>query len=154
MVYVWYATGVLLLALGMFGCVVPVLPGPLIAYCSLFTCISGVGWVKLSLGALIVAVVAVMDYIFPMLVAKRFHCSKWGIAGCTIGMIVGLFFMPIGILIGPFAGAVLGELAGRRKLDDALVGGLGALLGFVLATGVRLSAVALFAWWFFAAPHR
>ena len=68
MVYVWYATGVLLLALGMFGCVVPVVPGPLIAYCSLFTCISGVGWVKLSLGALIVAVVS---SVFPAISAAR-----------------------------------------------------------------------------------
>jgi len=150
--YVLFGIGVVLLAAGIVGCVVPVVPGPLLAYCSLLTRYSVVGSTKLAVGAIIVVAVTVVDYLLPAVFAKRFKCTGWGVFGCSVGTIVGIFYVPLGIILGPFIGAVLGEIVAGRNLGAAMKGGFGALVGFALSSGVKLASVALFAWWFFTLP--
>ena len=148
-----FALGILLLAAGAVGCVVPVVPGPLLAYCALlarFAC-GGIGTGRLAAGAVVVVAVAIVDYVLPAVFARRFNCTGWGVFGCAVGTVAGLFFMPAGILLGPFLGAVAGELVAGRRLGPAVKGGFGALVGFAASSGVKLAAVVLFAWWFFAA---
>lgn len=138
--------GSVLLLVGLIGCVVPIVPGPLVAYGGLLSLlltsypISAFVWIA---GGVITLVATLLDYIVPAMGAKRFKCSKWGIAGCLIGSIVGLFFFPFGIILGPFIGAIVGELIAGRPLSDSVHGGLGALLGFVLGLGVKLAACSL-----------
>ena len=74
-------------------------------------------------------------------------------AGAAIGAIVGLFvFPPFGLLLGPFVGAVAGELAARGNLDQAARVGvatwIGLLLGAVvkLATSIAMLAIFVFAY--------
>lgn len=152
MEYALFGLGVVLLAAGVVGCVVPVLPGPLLAYCALLTRFSAVGSTRLTIGAIVVVVVMIVDYVLPAVFARRFDCTGWGVFGCSVGTIVGLFFMPLGIILGPFTGAVVGEIVAGRKLGAAMKGGFGALVGFALSSGVKLATVALFAWWFFTLP--
>ena len=151
---VW-AVGVLLLALGYVGCVVPVLPGPLLAYGALWWlhfCRPEIGMDdKLVVGGIAVAVVSALDYLLPAVFARRFKCSGWGTAGCLVGTVAGLFFAPLGIVLGPFLGAVAGELVAGRGLAPALKGGVGALLGFVFGVVLKFSAVALMTFWYFMA---
>ena len=71
--------------------------------------------------------------------------------GCFLGSLVGLFFLPLGVILGPFLGTVIGELIAGKNVPASLRGGLGALLGFVLCVGLKLVSVGLFAWWYFAA---
>ena len=133
----------LLLLIGFVGCVVPVLPGPIIGYCGLLAliptekCPSTL--ILITMG-LVVAAVTVADYVVPAIGAKKFNCSRWGTCGCFVGTIVGLFFVPIGILVGPFLGAFLGELIAMKPISAALKGGLGAFLGFL--SGVFLKILA------------
>ena len=55
------------------------------------------------------------------------------------GTILGLFFMPWGIIIGPFLGAVIGELIGGNKdLAHALRAGIGCLIGFLVGTLLKV----------------
>lgn len=145
------AAGIALLLLGFVGCVVPALPGPLIGYAALWTLAAGVGTHKLVIGAAAAVAVTVMDYVFPAMFAKRWRCSRLGVFGCMAGTIVGMFFLPLGIVLGPFLGAVAGELVAGRDFRLAFQGGVGALLGFLAGTMVKFAAVTLFAWWFFAA---
>ena len=134
--------GVLLL-IGFIGCVVPVLPGPIIGYCGLLTlvltekCPSTLVLVTMGL---VVAAVTVADYVVPAIGAKKFDCSRWGTFGCFVGTIAGLFFVPIGILLGPFLGAFLGELIALKPVGAALKGGLGAFLGFLSGVFLKLLA--------------
>jgi len=139
--------------LGLVGCFVPVLPGPAIAYAGLWI-LYAVGWAppmsQLAIGAGVLVAVTLVDYIVPSLCAKKFKCSGWGVWGCFIGSIVGLFFLPLGIILGPFIGTVAGELIAGKEIAASLRGGIGALLGFVVCLGLKLASVGLFAWWYFA----
>ena len=133
----------ILLLIGFIGCVVPVLPGPIIGYCGLLTlilterCPSTLVLVTMGL---VVAAVTVADYIVPAIGAKKFDCSRWGTFGCFVGTIAGLFFVPIGILLGPFLGAFLGELIAQKPVGAALKGGFGAFLGFLSGVFLKLLA--------------
>ena len=136
----------LLLMFGFVGCVMPVLPGPIIGYCGLLAliptekCPSTL--VLVTMGFVVFAV-TVADYVVPAIGAKKFDCSRWGTFGCFVGTIVGIFFVPIGILFGPFLGAFLGELIAMKPIGAALKGGFGAFLGFL--SGVFLKILACIA---------
>ena len=147
------AIGGAAMLLGFIGCFLPVLPGPAIAYASLFVLFAfgcPLTTTQLALGGGVLVVVTLVDYILPSVCAKRFKCSGWGVFGCFVGSIAGLFFLPLGIILGPFLGTIAGELIAGKNLAASFRGGFGALLGFVLCLGLKLAAVGLYAWWYFA----
>jgi len=74
-------------------------------------------------------VVSILDYVVPIWGTKRFGGSKYGTRGATIGLIIGIFLGPAGIIIGPFAGAFVGELLFKDDMKYALKAGFGSLLG-------------------------
>ena len=73
-----------------------------------------------------------------MLGSKYSGGTTYGNRGCIAGTIVGLFFMPWGIIMGPFLGAVIGEMLGGRDLGHALKAGIGSMIGFVLGTLLKV----------------
>lgn len=132
----------LLLTLGVIGCVVPMIPGPFLAYAGvLCLCLTphmpSTGFL---IGAGVFAgLVTVLDYLIPAWGAKRFHCTRWGTWGCVVGTFVGLLFMPLGLLMGPFLGSVLGELMGGRDLPAAATSAVGALVGVLCGMLIKLT---------------
>lgn len=150
-----YVLAGVLWAAGVVGCVVPAVPGPLTAYAG-FLCLlwtpKSPGWkLEVAVGAM-VAAVTVLDFVASAWGAKKFKCSRLGAWGGVIGACAGVFFFPLGLLAGPFAGAVAGELLAGRSLTDGVHSGIGAVLGFlggvfakVLACAAMLG-VALWAW--------
>ena len=141
---------------GLAGCILPFLPGPPIAYVGLvilhFTDKVQYSTTQLIVWLLIVAVLQVLDYFTPMLGSKYSGGSKWGNWGCVIGTIAGLFvFPPWGVLIGPFAGAVIGELLGGKKSVEAFKAGVGAFVGFLFSVVVKVSVCGYFIYCFVAA---
>lgn len=68
-----------------------------------------------------------------------------------IGTIIGLFFPPWGITLGPLLGAVTGELLGDKELKYALKSGLGSLSGFLLGTILKFILCGYFIYQFIAA---
>ena len=101
---------------------------------------------------MLVTIVQVMDYVTPMLGTKYSGGGKWGNWGCMIGTIAGLFVLPPwGVLIGPFAGAVIGELFGGKKSAEAFKAGLGAFVGFLFSVVVKVSVCGYFIYSFVAA---
>lgn len=143
MTLVWLVSGGFLLLLGLIGCIVPVLPGPILAYCGLLTLVPTVYCPStpclIVMGAITV-LVTLADYIVPAMGAKKFNCSRWGTTGCFVGTIIGLFFVPIGLVLGPFLGALIGELIAGKKMHLAVQGGFGALLGFLSGIAIKLAA--------------
>ena len=142
-----------LLFLGLIGTVLPVLPGPPIAWAGLlaahFSVYSQIEtWILVATGIAAIFV-TVMDNIFPSLMTKKAGGSKAATLGCTVGLVVGFFLTPIFILIGPFIGALIGELIhDSSNTKKAFKAALGAFTGFLLGTGIKIFTVGCFIWLF------
>jgi uncharacterized protein YqgC (DUF456 family) len=146
--------GFALLILGIIGCVLPVIPGPPLAYMALILISIARRWqafspaVLIILAVLTIAVTA-LDMVLPVLTSKRKGASKAGIWGSVIGMIAGmLFFPPFGMIIGTFAGAVLGELVFNPRKENALKAGWGVFVGTLLGIGLKLGVSGAIAFFF------
>lgn len=147
----WVAFGVslLLMAVGVMGTVVPVLPGvPLIWLTMLGFGIldrfQRVDATFLVVMALVTAAAEVTDYLTRAWGAKRFGAGRAGTWGAVIGAMIGLFFLPFGLLLGPFLGALMGELLSGRSMQDSVRAGLGGLLGTLSSMVVKFAvAVAM-----------
>ena len=134
--------GVVCLIVGLAGCILPMLPGPPVAYAALIllhlTSEAEFSAFQLTVWLILVILSQLLDYVIPMLGSKYTGGSQWGARGCLLGTIIGLFFMPWGIIMGPFLGAVIGEMLGGRDLDHALKAGFGSLIGFLFGTLAKL----------------
>lgn len=141
----------LVLALaGIVGCIVPVIPGVVLGYAGL-VCAWCASWSQLSAAALwmwlaVTVVVTLADYFLPGWMTRRFGGSRAGAIGATIGIFAGLLFVPWGIVVGPFVGAVVGELLhDRSDSGRAFRVGFGSFLAFIVGTGLKLAAaIAMF----------
>ncbi len=135
--------GLLLNGLGILGCILPALPGPLLSWASLFLFFllpeHEVGTITLIITGVLMAIVTALDYVVPILGAKKFGSSKEGVWGGMIGIVVGLFFFPpIGIILGPLVGTIVGDMIAGGTFAKALNSGIGSLLGFLVGTSIKL----------------
>jgi uncharacterized protein YqgC (DUF456 family) len=140
---VYLALAAILVALGVLGTVLPVLPGILLVFGGLFLAawaqdFMRVGWIGLS----VIGVLAMMgfgaDFVASLLGAKRVGASPKALIGAAIGGFIGVFFGLPGILLGPFIGAVLGELWARGGFAQATKVGLGTTIGLLFAAIAKL----------------
>lgn len=145
----------LLLLVGFIGTFVPVLPGAPLAWAGLLLAYFS-EYCEISLLALIVAgvfavLVSVLDNIFPILMTKKFGGSKTATTGATVGLIAGFFIGPVGIIFGPFLGALIGEMIHKRgKSEGVLKAAFGAFMGFLTGIGIKMICVLFFIWYFIA----
>lgn len=150
--YLLLAIAIILMIVGIAGCLLPVLPGPPLSYLGLvvlhltrFADISKNLFIVLGIVAVVVTVI---DYVVPIWGTRQFGGSKYGMRGATVGLIIGLFLGPPGIIIGPFVGAVVGELIFKDDVKYALKAGFGSLLGFLTGVGLKLAASLLMTFYF------
>ena len=147
--------GALCLLAGLVGCVAPVLPGVPLSYLGLlllhWTDRAQFTWQFLTIWAVIVVVIQVLDYLIPAWGTKKFGGTKYGVWGSTIGLFAGFFLGPLGIIIGPFVGAVLGELIyfnrhpqaipaqdKKTRFNRALRAGFGSFIGLLAGTLIKV----------------
>ena len=140
-------SGIVLLAAGLVGCVLPILPGPPLSYVGLVLLWGARSWeahtfgttTMLLLGGLAI-VVTVLDYVAPVIGAQRFGASRAGVWGSVVGMIIGMiFFPPFGMLVGAFLGAVAGEVASGKLGYEALRAAFGVFVGTVAGIVLKLA---------------
>jgi uncharacterized protein YqgC (DUF456 family) len=139
-----WALAALLVAAGIAGLLLPGLPGAPLVFLGLLVAawaedFAYVGWGWLTLLAALAALTYLVDFAATALGAKKFGASPRAVVGAVLGGIVGLFFGPLGLVLGPFAGAVVAELSLRRDLQAAQRSGLGATLGFLLGSVAKLA---------------
>ncbi len=136
--------GFILIIIGLIGCILPVLPGPLISYLGLLIQQLQPGenpftWKFLGIWALITVAVTVLDLVIPVYGTRYYRGSRYGVYGSVAGLLIGLFFFPpLGIIIGPFIGAYLGEIISGKDAKKALKSGLGSFIGFLTGTAAKL----------------
>ena len=139
----WSILATLFGLVGCIGCVVPILPGVVLAYigyiCLYFCSYAEVSVTRLVVFGLLTLVVSVLDYILPSYMTKRFGGSKAGERGAMAGVLGGFIFGPIGVIVGPFIGAVVAELIyDGSDSARAFRSGLGSFLSFFVGTGIKL----------------
>ncbi|MCK4813528.1 MAG: DUF456 domain-containing protein [Candidatus Marinimicrobia bacterium] len=151
--YVLIVLGIILMIIGIVGCLLPVLPGPPLSYVGLlllhFTERYQFSSRFLIIFAIITATVFVLDYIIPAWGTQRFGGSKRGVWGSIIGLVAGFFiFPPLGIIICPFIGAVIGELSSGKDTANAMKSGFGSFIGLLLGTLLKFIASGMMFWYF------
>lgn len=138
---------VLLSLTGIVGAIAPALPGPLLSFASLltvyFTCPGTISTELLIWMLVLTIIVSVLDYVAPIWLTKVGGGSKAAIWGSTLGLIAGLFFMPIGLIVGPLAGAFFGEMTNNSSVGKATRVALMSFVSFLLTTGAKLILSAL-----------
>src|SRR5690606_3062476 len=120
----YYVVAAILVAIGIAGTILPALPGlPLVFGGMLLAAWAGgfelVGVPMLVLLGVLTLLSLVVDFWATALGAKRVGASGKAVAGAVIGTFVGIFFGPLGLLGGPFAGALAGELLHGRDVGQA-----------------------------------
>ncbi|MDX1585708.1 MAG: DUF456 domain-containing protein [Balneolaceae bacterium] len=146
--------GALLILVGLLGSFLPVLPGPPISYVGLlllqltanppFTIQFLIVW------ALIVIAIMVLDSLVPAWGARKYGGSPFGVWGSIFGLIAGIFFPPMGIIIGPIVGAFVGEMIGGKTSDQALKAAWGSFVGFLAGTLMKVIACGMMGFYFFS----
>lgn len=148
-------TGLLCLV-GLVGSLIPWIPGPLFILAGALLWAIATGFTVIGVGRLVIlaglaALTFVLNFVTGALGAQRSGGSRWAVIGAFVGAVVGLFFGPLGLLVGPVIGAVAGELLRGGDLEASLRSGVGAFLGLVAGVVadfvIALAMVALFVWW-------
>jgi len=135
---------VVVMLIGIAGSFLPFLPGiPVI-----FLAILGYGWYEgfkaisvhyiAIIGALTLLSVLI-DYIAGVWGAQKAGSSKLGMLGAGLGILVGIFFGPLGILIGPWVGALIGEYLFVKDLNRAVSVATGSVIG--IFAGIAFKAL-------------
>lgn len=160
--------GAICLLLGLVGCIAPVVPGVPLAYLGLlllqWTARVDFSWQFLLIWAAITIIVQVLDTFIPAWGTKKFGGTKYGVWGSTIGLVAGMFMGPMGIVVGPFVGAVLGELmyfnrhpealatssptTDNTRLNRALRAGMGSFIGLLTGTIIKLISCGMMVYYF------
>lgn len=130
--------------IGVAGCVVPILPGVPICYLGLLLC----HWAgatlttsQLVIWAVVAIGVTLLDNFLPAVMTNKFGGSKAATRGSLIGIVVGFFMGPLGLILGPFFGALIGELT-HNGSDSARAFkvAFGSFAAFICGTGLKLAA--------------
>ena len=133
--------GALLVLAGLIGSLIPVIPGPLLAYLGLLALHStqAVEVDGLVLFAVLTLIVAGVEYFLPLYVGRKLGATRAGIYGGILGTLIGLLFMPFGLIVGPMIGALAFESMTRRSVGDSLKASIGVFLGTIINFALRFA---------------
>lgn len=156
--FIFYLIAGLLVAIGIAGVLLPALPGLPLVFAGLLLAawtddFQRVGWLPLLALGLMTLLSVLVDIVSSALGAKGLGASRQAMLGAIVGSLVGLLFLPWGLLAGPFFGALVGEYWQTRRLGQATRVGLATWLGLVIAVALKLAlALAMLglfalAWW-------
>ena len=143
--------GFIFMIIGILGSFLPVLPGPPISWIGLLllylTNAVPNNWWILGVTLAVALIVFALDYIIPAMGTKKFGGTKAGMIGTTIGLLVAIFFPilgPLGIIIWPFVGALVGELLNKADKKTATKAAFGSFLGFLTGTFLKFMVTIVF----------
>ena len=139
-----YVLSAVLILVGIAGTILPALPGvPLVFAGMLLAAWTGgfalIGWPTLVVLGVLTVIAVVVDFLAGVLGAKRVGASGWALFGAAVGTVVGMFLSLVGLILGPFVGAVLGELIAGSTLRRSTTIGFGAWIGFLFGTIAKIA---------------
>lgn len=137
--------------IGIAGSILPALPGTPISWIGLLLLYiwgpEEMPFKVLLIWGVVVVIVSLVDYIVPMYFTKLTGGSKYAERGAMIGLIAGIIFTPVGMILGSFLGAFLFELYYNRKgASQALKAAFGSFIGFIMGTGLKTIVACMMLW--------
>jgi len=144
MEWFWIILGIILIITGVAGSLLPMLPGPPIAFAGML--VQQLRPEKpfstqfLLIWAGIVVVILILDYLIPILGTRKFGGTKYGVWGCTLGFLLAFWMGPWGVIIGPFIGAFAGEMIAKQDSKHALKAAFGSFVGFLFGSLFKIIA--------------
>jgi len=140
---VLWTLAVVLVIVGLAGIVLPAVPGTALIFAGLWLAAWADHFVRVSAGTIVLlGILAAATYLVDMAMMafgmQRLGTSRRAMAGAAIGMMAGLFFGLPGLIVGPFAGAVIGELTAHGDWHRAGRAGIAAWIGFAIGTIVKM----------------
>ncbi len=140
--WLWISIGIILCIVAIAGSILPLLPGPPVAYIGLLLQQlrdpNPFSTKFLLIWAAIVVVSLVLDYLIPIWGTKKFGGTKYGVWGCTLGFLLAFWMGPWGVIIGPFIGAFVGEMLAGQDSHRSLKAAFGSFVGFLLGSFLKL----------------
>lgn len=138
----------LLILIGLLGSILPVLPGVALSCVGILVYkiygdTADLGWWAVILLLIFGAITIFWSYALPIKTTKKFGGTRYGSWGAGIGLIIGIFLAPFGLLsivITPFFGAFLGEYLKEKELRQALKSAFGTFVGFIVSSGLSIIA--------------
>ena len=150
----WFIT-ICLLAAGVVGCVVPILPGHLIlliaviAYRLMLGEAAGLAWWSFAVLGVLMAISQTFEVLSGAAGSKWFGGTRWGAIGAILGSLAGFFFFPLGLLLGPLIGAFLFEMAfAKQQARPAAISGVGSVVGTLTGMVFKIVVGILMIGWF------
>ena len=156
---VWWLIALAIMAVGLLGTVLPVVPGTTvilgaaILHRVMVGAEKGMGWWGFGVLALLALASYGLEFFSGYFGAKHFGATRWGVAGAVVGGILGIFTGFVTLLVLPIVGAIVGELIGGKRLVAAGKAGWGTLLGNLAGmVGKLVIALAMICWWLVEVP--
>ena len=141
----WWFAALVIMAFGLIGTVLPIVPGTTIILGAavlhrvMVGAEKGMDWWSIALLVVLTLVSYAIDFAAGYVGAKYFGATRWGVAGALLGGIVGIFTGFITLLVLPIVGAIAGELIAGKQLVSAGKAGWGTLLGNVAGMVAKLA---------------
>jgi hypothetical protein len=142
----WYLLAALLVFAGLAGSVLPALPGVPLVFAGLLVAawaddFTRVGAVTLVILGLLTLASFAIDFAATAMGAKRVGATKLAVAGAALGTLGGLFLGIPGLVLGPFVGAVVGEMLSHGQWQQATRAGVATWMGLLFGTLTKLALV-------------
>ena len=155
----WWLIAIVLMAVGLIGTVLPVVPGTVIIVAAalihqiMLGTEKSLGWWNVAVLVLLMLLSYALEFASGYFGAKRFGATKWGAYGALLGAIIGLFVPFPGLIIGPIVGAIAGELLAGKRLVSAGRAGWGTLLGNLAGLiGKLMIGLVMVSWFLVTTP--
>jgi uncharacterized protein YqgC (DUF456 family) len=140
--WLWITIGIALCIVAIFGSLLPLLPGPPVAFIGLLVQQlrdpSPFQPKTVIIFLVVVIVTLVLDYLVPIWGTKKFGGTKYGVWGCTLGFLAAFWMGPWGVIIGPFLGAFIGEMIAGQDSKKSFKAAVGSFVGFLLGSFLKL----------------
>lgn len=151
---IWIILAALLLLVGAIGTVAPVIPGLPLSWGGLLalkfipSTQDDISWTTIIVLGVLTVVVSVLDNVLPVWGTKRTGGNKYVVRGATIGLLVGFFLGPWGIIFGPFVGAFAGGILSGTQFIHSVRQATGAFIGFIAGLALKLVTAGLLIFFF------
>lgn len=137
-----FILGLVICLIGITGSFVPMIPGPFVSWLAILI-LNLTDAVEFNLNFVLITLsvavsVGLIDYLIPIIGVKKLGGSKSGQVGAIIGLVLGVLIMPpFGILVGPFVGAISGEMVNKKTFSESLKPAFGSLVGVVAGSIIK-----------------